>query len=90
MRAVNGACYALGMITHGLSEALALAATWPESAQEELASIAAGIDAALRGQMYEPSPEELIHIDIGVRDADEGRFASPDAVAAMLARHRPA
>jgi hypothetical protein len=36
------------------------------------------------------TPEELVDIDCGLRAADEGRFASPDDVAALFAKHRPA
>jgi hypothetical protein len=64
--------------------------TWPEEAQEELAGIALEIDAALRGGAYLATPEELAGIDRGLLAAGDGRFAEPDAVAALFAKHRPA
>jgi predicted transcriptional regulator len=73
-----------------LAEAMKRIETWPEEAQEELAGIALEMDAALNGNAYQPTPEELAGIDRGLRLADEGRFVSSDDVRAIFAKHRPA
>jgi predicted transcriptional regulator len=62
--------------------------TWPEEAQEELAEIALEIDAALKGQAYRATSEELAGIDRGLGAARAGRFATDEEVAAVLAKHR--
>jgi hypothetical protein len=71
-----------------LREAMERVETWPEAAQEELAAIALEIDASLEGRVYETTPEELSGIDRGLEAAREGRFATDDQVAAVLAKHR--
>jgi len=73
-----------------LAEALKRVEAWPEAAQEELAGIALEIDAALKGDAYLPTADELAGIDLGLRAADGARFVTPDEVAAVLAKHRPA
>jgi predicted transcriptional regulator len=73
-----------------LKEVLERAETWPEAAQEELADIALEIEAELKGDIYQASPEELAGIDRGLRAAREGRFATDEQVDAMLAKHRRA
>jgi predicted transcriptional regulator len=83
-------CYAGGMTVKLLTDAMKRVETWPEAAQEELAGIALEIDAALQAGVYHATPEELAGIDRGLRAADAGRFAAPDDVAAMFAKHRPA
>lgn len=64
--------------------------TWPENAQEELAVVALEIEAALKGNAYRPTPEELAGIDRGLQAAEQGRFATTDDVSAVIAKHRPA
>jgi hypothetical protein len=78
------------MIAKLLTDAMKRVETWPEEIQEELAGIALEIDAALNGGAYRPTPEELAGIDRGLQAADQGRFAAPDDVAAVFAKHRPA
>jgi hypothetical protein len=73
-----------------LKEVLERAETWPEAAQEELADIALEIEAELKGDIYQASPEELAGIDRGLRAAREGRFATDEQVDAVLAKHRRA
>jgi predicted transcriptional regulator len=73
-----------------LTDAMKRVETWPEAAQEELAEIALEIDAALKGGIYRATPEELAGIDRGLRAADAGRFATPDDVEAVSAKHRRA
>jgi predicted transcriptional regulator len=61
---------------------------WPESAQHELAEIAAEIDREISADLYQPTAAELEGIEAGLRDADEGRFATDEEVAAVFAKHR--
>jgi predicted transcriptional regulator len=76
------------MTAKALQEAMQRVESWPEDAQEELAEIAFEIDAALRGKMYRATPEELEGIDRGLKAANEGRFATDQEVAAVIAKHR--
>jgi hypothetical protein len=73
-----------------LTDVMKRVETWPEAAQEELAGIALDIDAALKGGIYHATPEELAGIDRGLLAADARRFAAPDDVATIFAKHRPA
>ena len=73
-----------------LTEAMKRVETWPVAAQEELAGIALDIDAALKGEVYRATADELAGIDRGLRDAAEGRFATAEEVADVFAHHRPA
>jgi predicted transcriptional regulator len=71
-----------------LTEILERIEAWPAHAQDELAEIARDIDAGLKGEVYEATPEELAGIDRGLRDAAEGRFATDDEVEAAFAKFR--
>jgi hypothetical protein len=64
--------------------------TWPDAAQQELADLAAEIDAELNAGVYSASAEELTGIDRGLSDADQARFASDAQVEAVFAKHRKA
>jgi predicted transcriptional regulator len=44
----------------------------------------------LKGDAYQATPEELAWIDRGLQAAEQGRFAAPEDVAAVFAKHRPA
>ena len=83
-------CYALRMTAKLLTDAMQRVETWPKAAQEELAAIALDIDAALNGDTYHATPEELIGLDRGRLAADQGRFVTPHDVATVFAKHRPA
>jgi predicted transcriptional regulator len=83
-------CYAVRMTAKLLTEAMKRVEAWPEAAQEELAGIALEIDAVLNGGAYCPTQEELAGVDRGLRAAELGRFAAPDDVLAVFAKHRPA
>jgi predicted transcriptional regulator len=76
------------MTAKALQEAMQRVESWPEAAQEELAEIAFEIDAALKGETYRATPEELEGIDRGLKAANEGRFATDQEVAAVIAKHR--
>jgi predicted transcriptional regulator len=71
-----------------LKEAMQRVETWPEEAQEELAEIALEMDASLKGGRYRATREELEGIDRGLKAAQEGRFASPEEVEGVFAKHR--
>ncbi len=75
------------MTTKALTEALRRAAAWPTEVQDQLAEIAGELDAGLGG-IYHATPEELVGIDRGIRDADAGRFASDEEVEATFAKYR--
>jgi predicted transcriptional regulator len=70
-----------------LKDILARAERWPPAAQRELADVAREIEAALAGP-YRATASELSSIDRGLADADAGRFAAPEQIAATFARHR--
>jgi len=76
------------MKTERLARLLERVENWPADAQEELADILQDIDAGLAGQLYDATPEELEAIDLGLRDAAEGRFATEQEVEAAFAKFR--
>lgn len=76
------------MKTKRLAEALVRIEAWPAEAQDRLAEIALDIEAAISGEEYDPTPEELEGIDRGLREAAEGRFATDREVEAVLAKLR--
>jgi predicted transcriptional regulator len=78
------------MKSSALAEVLERVEAWPADAQERLAEIAREIDAGLAGVVYEPTDDELAGIDRGLRDAEQGRFATDDQVEAVLAKLRGA
>ena len=63
--------------------------TWPQAEQDELARVARGIDADIKAT-YDATPDEIAGIDRGLKAATEGRFATDEQVATVLARRRPA
>jgi predicted transcriptional regulator len=76
------------MTAKALKDAMQRVESWPEEAQEELAEIALEIDSALRGETYLATPAELEGIDRGLKSVSEGRFATDQEVAAVIAKHR--
>jgi predicted transcriptional regulator len=76
------------MKTKLLTRALERIENWPAEAQDQLAELALDIDAALKDVPYEPTDEELAGIDRGLRDAEQGRFASDAEVEAAFAKFR--
>jgi predicted transcriptional regulator len=76
------------MTVKALNEAMQRVATWPDEAQEELADIAMQIDAGLKGGTYRATADELAGIDRGLKAAREGRFATDQEVAEVIAKHR--
>jgi predicted transcriptional regulator len=76
------------MKTKLLNHALDRIETWPAEAQDQLAEIALDIDANLNDLIYEPTDEELAGIDRGLREAEQGRFATEAEVEAAFAKFR--
>ena len=76
------------MKTDRLAKILERVESWPAHAQDELAEIVQDIDAGLKDQVYQPTPEELEGIDRGLRDSAQGRFSTDEEVAAVFAKFR--
>lgn len=76
------------MKTRQLAEILERVERWPAHAQDELAEIAREIDAGLKDATYEPTNAELAGIDRGLRDAEQGRFATDAEVEAAFIEFR--
>ena len=76
------------MKTKLLDQALQEVERWPADAQDRLADIALEIDAALKGDVYEPSEDELAGIDRGLRDSAQGQFPTDAEVEATFAKFR--
>ena len=76
------------MKTKMLTEVLERVEAWPAHVQDELAEIARELDAGLKGDDYEPTPQELAGIDRGLRAAAAGRFATDQQVEAAFAKFR--
>jgi predicted transcriptional regulator len=77
-------------MTKSLKDALHRAEKWPAHAQDMLAELAFEIDQELRAGTYHATPTELAGIDRGLKSANEGRFATDEEIAAVIAKHRPA
>jgi predicted transcriptional regulator len=78
------------MKTKSLTQALERVEDWPAQWQDQLAEIAFDIDAGLKDGVYYPTPAELEGIDRGLRDAEQGRFATEAEVEAAFAKFRGA
>jgi predicted transcriptional regulator len=76
------------MKTKKLIEVLQRIEAWPPEAQNALADFALDLDAGFKDGVYEPTAEELAGTERGLRDAAEGRFASPQQVEAAFAKFR--
>jgi hypothetical protein len=62
--------------------------TWPEAAQEELATIANDIESELQGQDYFATRKELKIIDAAMAAIDRGEVATDAEVDATFAKFR--
>ena len=71
-----------------LSEIVQRAEKWPEAAQAELVELAREIEAELEAKAYVATRDELDGVARGLRDADQGRFVSGDAVEAVFSKYR--
>jgi hypothetical protein len=78
------------MVAKLLTDTMRRVESWPNEAQEELALYAQEIEAGLKGEAYHATAEELAGIDRGIAHTLDGRYASPQDIAAVFAKHRPA
>jgi len=76
------------MMTKILRDLVERAEAWPRDAQEELVQLALEIEKELADQTYRPTPDELVGIDRGLRDAADGKFASDEDVEAVFTKYR--
>lgn len=81
-------CYPLSMDNDPISKVLDRARAWPLNAQQELVEIAREIEAEVESGAYHASLVELRGIDRGLRDAEQGRFATEEQIEAIFAKHR--
>jgi predicted transcriptional regulator len=84
----SGLCTFKSMKTKKLTEVLERIEAWPPEAQDALADFALDLDAGFKAGDYEPTAEELAGIERGLRDAAEGRFATPQQVETVFAKFR--
>ena len=71
-----------------IKEILARAETWPESAQQDLAQAALEIERELQQGTYTATAEEIAGIQRGLKEAEQGLFASDAEVEAVLSKYR--
>jgi predicted transcriptional regulator len=71
-----------------IKEILQRAEAWPESAQADLAQAALEIERGLQRDTYTATPEEVAAIERGLREAEQGLFATEAEVEAALAKYR--
>jgi predicted transcriptional regulator len=71
-----------------IKEILQRAEGWPESAQADLAQAALEIERELQQDTYTATPEEVAAIERGLREAEQGKFATEAEVEAVLAKYR--
>jgi predicted transcriptional regulator len=76
------------MRTKKLTMVLERIEAWPPEAQDALADFVLDLDAGFKDGDYEPTAEELAGIERGLRDAAEGRFATPQQVETAFAKFR--
>ncbi len=88
LRKSSGPCYNSFMIA-ALKSIVPAIEAWPDEDQARLVEAARMIAAERRGT-YHASAEELDGIDRGLIEADHGRFASNEKLAATLAAFRAA
>jgi len=77
-------------MTKTLKDVLALAETWPDWAQQELAELSREIDRDVKAGTYHATREELRKIDEAMAAVRRGEVASEQEVEAVFAKHRRA
>jgi len=77
-------------MTKALKDVLQTAENWPVEAQNELAQIAREIDAALKGERYHATEDELRAIDEARAAVARGEVVSENVARAVLAKYRGA
>ena len=70
-----------------LQRVLAIAESWTEAEQDELAQVGLAIEARRHGA-YEATPEELLMIDEAVAAVERGEVATDEEVEAVFAKYR--
>jgi hypothetical protein len=75
------------MKSKALNAVLERVATWPESAQEELAELVLEIEQGRSGD-YQATPEELTAIDEALEAVKRGEIATDAEVEAVFAKYR--
>ncbi len=81
-------CYHRNMKAKMIKEILRRAEGWPESAQEDLAQAALEIESELQQGTYTATPEEIAAIERGLKEAEQGQFATEAEVEAVFAKYR--
>ena len=81
-------CYHRNMKAKMIKEILKRAEDWPESAQEDLAQAALEIESELQQDTYIATPEEVAAIERGLKEAEQGQFATEAEVEAVFAKYR--
>lgn len=76
------------MKSKSLAAVLERVEAWPADAQDQLAEIAAELEASLTDVPYQPTAAEIAGIDRGLRDVEQGRLASDADVEAVLRKLR--
>ena len=76
------------MKAKSIKEILRRAENWPESAQAELAQAALEIERELQQGTYTATPEEIAAIERGLKEAEQGLFATDAEVEAVFAKFR--
>lgn len=71
-----------------IKEILRRAEGWPKSAQEDLAQAALEIEKELQEDTYTATPEEVAAIERGLKEAEQGLFATDAEVEAVFAKYR--
>ncbi len=81
-------CYHRNMKAKMIKEILKRAEGWPESAQQDLAQAALDIESELQQDTYIATPEEVTAIERGLKEAEQGQFATEAEVEAVFAKYR--
>ncbi|MGV1014676.1 MAG: hypothetical protein ACOYB4_06870 [Methyloceanibacter sp.] len=76
------------MKANTIKDILQRAEDWPESAQADLAQAALEIERELHQDTYTATPEEVAGIERGLKEAEQGRFATEAEVEAVLLKYR--
>ena len=71
-----------------IKEILQRAQAWPESAQADWAQAALEIEREPQQDTYTATPEEVEAIERGLREAEQGLFATEAEVEAVFAKYR--
>ena len=77
-------------MTKTLKDDIALAETWPERTQQELADLSLKIDRDLKAGTYQATRDKLRNIDEAMAAVRRGEVASQQEVEAVFAKHRRA